>query len=263
MGLEELAQQKEAYSTASKFKRAHIISAYSWALNLKPCSPGERVSLPCLSSSLLSGSELHRGRWEDLGRDPKTQNEVAHGPQAGSALLESGLAETSEAESLVNHSPGQGLCSSPPPLPTTGSQGAAPGRGTLDCWFKSGGHCPFGCRYLNFYKRTMDFLLRNKIISSKEVTLPIVSAAISHLWQTFSEERKTIILQAWERTQKGLVGSCPEPACPEGSVKDSGVDSQGASCSLVSTPEEVSQPTGEKGWIEMTPSPVPGDARGS
>lgn len=149
------------------------------------------------------------------------------------------------------------------PLPTTGSQGAAPSRGTLDCWFKSGGHCPFGCRYLNFYKRTMDFLIRNEFISSNEVTLPIVSAAISHLWQTFSEERKTFILQALERTQKGLVGSCPEPACPEGSVKDSGVDSQGASCSLISTPEEVSRPTGEKGWIGMTPSPVSGDARGS
>ncbi|MXQ92834.1 hypothetical protein E5288_WYG002843 [Bos mutus] len=94
-------------------------------------------------------------------------------------------------------------------------------------------------RYLNFYKRTMDFLIRNEFISSNEVTLPIVSAAISHLWQTFSEERKTFILQALERTQKGLVGSCPEPACPEGSVKDSGVDSQGASCSLISTPEEI------------------------
>nr|XP_005906992.1 PREDICTED: stimulated by retinoic acid gene 8 protein homolog [Bos mutus] len=103
----------------------------------------------------------------------------------------------------------------------------------------SGGHCPFGCRYLNFYKRTMDFLIRNEFISSNEVTLPIVSAAISHLWQTFSEERKTFILQALERTQKGLVGSCPEPACPEGSVKDSGVDSQGASCLLISTPEEI------------------------
>ncbi|XP_068828723.1 stimulated by retinoic acid gene 8 protein homolog [Capricornis sumatraensis] len=94
-------------------------------------------------------------------------------------------------------------------------------------------------RYLSFYKRTMDFLVRNRIISSKEVTLPIVSAAISHLWQTVSEERKTIFLKAWEQAQSSLVGSCPEPACPEGSMKDSGVDSQGASCSLVSTPEEI------------------------
>lgn len=90
----------------------------------------------------------------------------------------------------------------------------------------------------------MDFLIRNKIISSKEVTLPIVSAAISHLWQILSEEMKTILLQAWEQTQSGLVGSYPEPACAEDSMKDSGVDSQGASCSLVSTPEEVSRPTG-------------------
>ncbi|XP_040115828.1 stimulated by retinoic acid gene 8 protein homolog [Oryx dammah] len=94
-------------------------------------------------------------------------------------------------------------------------------------------------RYLSFYKQTMDFLIRNRIISSNEVTLPVVSAAISHLWQTLSEERKTILLQAWEQAQSGLVGSCPEPDCPEGSMKDSGVDSQGASCSLVSTPEEI------------------------
>lgn len=79
VGLEELAQQKEAYSTASKFKRAPIMSAHSWALNLKPCSPGERVSLPFLSYSLLSDSELRRGRWEDLEGTPKhkTKSPVA------------------------------------------------------------------------------------------------------------------------------------------------------------------------------------------
>ncbi|XP_062957458.1 stimulated by retinoic acid gene 8 protein homolog isoform X2 [Cynocephalus volans] len=85
--------------------------------------------------------------------------------------------------------------------------------------------------YLTFYKQTMDLLTGHGIISSQEVMLPIVSAAISHLWQTLSEEHKASLLQAC--AQKHL----PGPA--EGSVRDSGVDSQGASCSLVSTPEEI------------------------
>jgi hypothetical protein len=93
----------------------------------------------------------------------------------------------------------------------------------------------------------MDLLTGSNIITSQEVTLPTVSAAISHLWQTLSEEKKASLLQAW--TQKnsglpGLEGTCLEPTYAEGSLKDSGVDSQGASCSLVSTPEEVSRSCG-------------------
>ncbi|XP_028722080.1 stimulated by retinoic acid gene 8 protein homolog [Peromyscus leucopus] len=97
-------------------------------------------------------------------------------------------------------------------------------------------------RYLNFYKQTMDLLTMNGIISPQEVTLPIVSAAISHLWQTLSEEKKACLLQVWEQQNSSfsdLTEACLELACVEGSVKDSGVDSQGASCSLESTPEEV------------------------
>ncbi|ELK13831.1 Stimulated by retinoic acid protein 8 protein like protein [Pteropus alecto] len=97
-------------------------------------------------------------------------------------------------------------------------------------------------RYLNFYKHTMDLLIRNGIVSSQEVTLPIVSAAISHLWQNLSEDRKTSLLQAWAQEHSGLPGlpgACQETACTEGSMKDSGVDSQGASCSLMSSPEEL------------------------
>ncbi|XP_004707882.2 stimulated by retinoic acid gene 8 protein homolog [Echinops telfairi] len=96
-------------------------------------------------------------------------------------------------------------------------------------------------RYLTFYKQTMNLLTSYGIISSWEATLPIVSAAISHLWQTLSEERKTSLLQAWAQhsSLSGLPEACGEPTYTEGSMKDSGVDSQGASCSLVSTPEEV------------------------
>lgn len=102
-------------------------------------------------------------------------------------------------------------------------------------------------RYLNFYKQTMDLLTMNSIISPQEATLPIVSAAISHLWQTLSEEKKANLLQVWEQQNSSfsdLTQACLELACVEGSVKDSGVDSQGASCSLESTPEEVSRPVG-------------------
>ncbi|KAG8523330.1 Stimulated by retinoic acid gene 8 protein, partial [Galemys pyrenaicus] len=96
-------------------------------------------------------------------------------------------------------------------------------------------------RYLNFYKQTMDLLTGSGIVSSKEVTLPIVSAAISHLWQNLSEEWKASLLQAWLQKQSlpGLSAAGQEPAGTQGSLKDSGVDSQGASCSLVSTPEEI------------------------
>ncbi|GAB1290675.1 Stimulated by retinoic acid gene 8 protein [Apodemus speciosus] len=97
-------------------------------------------------------------------------------------------------------------------------------------------------RYLNFYKQTMDLLTMNSIISAQEVTLPIVSAAISHLWQTLSEEKKARLLQVWEQqhsTFSDLTEACLALAGAEGSTKDSGVDSQGASCSLESTPEEI------------------------
>ncbi|CAO2603163.1 Stimulated by retinoic acid gene 8 protein, partial [Lemmus lemmus] len=97
-------------------------------------------------------------------------------------------------------------------------------------------------RYLNFYKQTMDLLTMNSIITPQEVTLPIVSAAISHLWQTLSEEKKASLLQAWEQQSRSfsdLTEACLELACAEDSVKDSGVESQGASCSLESTQEEI------------------------
>ncbi|OBS80269.1 hypothetical protein A6R68_21527, partial [Neotoma lepida] len=96
-------------------------------------------------------------------------------------------------------------------------------------------------RYLNFYKQMMDLLTLNSIISPEEVTFPIVSAAISHLWQTLSEEMKACLLQVWEQQNSSfsdLTEACLELACVDGSVKDE-VDSQGASCSLESTPEEV------------------------
>ncbi|XP_003475403.2 stimulated by retinoic acid gene 8 protein homolog [Cavia porcellus] len=96
-------------------------------------------------------------------------------------------------------------------------------------------------RYLSFYRQTMDLLIGNGIVSSQETSQPIISAAISHLWQTLSEDRKASVLQAWTQQHDDPLGLsiCPQLACAEESMKDSGVDSQGASCSLLSTPEEV------------------------
>lgn len=128
--------------------------------------------------------------------------------------------------------------------PSRGIPRSRPGEGPPAAGFRSGSCCPSCYRYLNFYKQTMDLLIGNGIVSSQEVTLPIVSAAISHLWQILSEERKADLLRAWAQKHGGVAGTCQEPACAEGSVKDSGVDSQGASCSLVSTPEEVRGPDG-------------------
>ncbi|XP_027698189.1 stimulated by retinoic acid gene 8 protein homolog [Vombatus ursinus] len=98
-------------------------------------------------------------------------------------------------------------------------------------------------RYLYFYKQTVDLLIQNGVISPEQVTLPIVSTAISHLWQELPEEKRGSILRACSQRQSGSVNAeAPgrEPACAaEGSVKDSGVGSQEASGSLVSTPEEI------------------------
>uniref|UniRef100_A0A8C9L7H1 Uncharacterized protein n=1 Tax=Pavo cristatus TaxID=9049 RepID=A0A8C9L7H1_PAVCR len=100
--------------------------------------------------------------------------------------------------------------------------------------------CPF--RYLYFYKHTVDLLREHGIVSTEEVPLPVVSTAISHLWQELSEERRDSILQYCSQRdfRLGPADACQEPACTDGDVRDSGGNSEEASGSLVSTPEEVS-----------------------
>ncbi|NWV06571.1 STRA8 protein, partial [Ptilonorhynchus violaceus] len=96
-------------------------------------------------------------------------------------------------------------------------------------------------RYLYFYKHTVDLLIEHGIVCTGEVPLPEVSTAISHLWQELSEESRDSILQYC--SQRDFLmdpkAACQEPACPEGSVRDSGGNSEEASGSSVSTPEEV------------------------
>ncbi|NXM15748.1 STRA8 protein, partial [Ploceus nigricollis] len=96
-------------------------------------------------------------------------------------------------------------------------------------------------RYLYFYKHTVDLLIEHGIVCTGEAPLPEVSTAISHLWQELSEESRDSILQYC--SQRDFLmdpkAACPEPACTEGSVRDSGGNSEEASGSSVSTPEEV------------------------
>ncbi|NXK95869.1 STRA8 protein, partial [Formicarius rufipectus] len=99
----------------------------------------------------------------------------------------------------------------------------------------------FHSRYLYFYKHTVDLLIEHGIVCTGEVPLPEVSTAISHLWQELSEESRDSILQYCSQ-RDFLVdskASCQEPACTEGSVRDSRGNSEEASGSSLSTPEEV------------------------
>ncbi|XP_044534231.1 stimulated by retinoic acid gene 8 protein homolog [Gracilinanus agilis] len=98
-------------------------------------------------------------------------------------------------------------------------------------------------RYLYFYKQTVGLLIENGVVSPEQVTLPIVSTAISHVWQELPEDKRESILQACAQIQSDFAeaeAACAEPpSAAEDSVKDSGVGSQEAAGSLVSTPEEI------------------------
>ncbi|XP_074757555.1 stimulated by retinoic acid gene 8 protein homolog [Athene noctua] len=96
-------------------------------------------------------------------------------------------------------------------------------------------------RYLYFYKHTVDLLIEHGIVCTEEVRLPEVSTTISHLWQELSEERRDSILQYC--SQRDLLmdpkAACQEPACTQGSVRDSRGNSEEAGGSSVPTPDEV------------------------
>ncbi|XP_068258416.1 stimulated by retinoic acid gene 8 protein homolog [Nyctibius grandis] len=96
-------------------------------------------------------------------------------------------------------------------------------------------------RYLYFYKHSVDLLIEHGIVCTKEMALPEVSTAVSHLWQELSEERRDSILQYC--IQRDFImdpkAACQEPVCTEGSMRDSRGNSEEASGSSVSTLEEV------------------------
>lgn len=70
----------------------------------------------------------------------------------------------------------------------------------------------------------------------------MISMAISHLWQELSEERRDSVLQYCSQRDFLLdpKAACQEPVCTDGDMRDSQGNSDEASGSSVSTPEEVS-----------------------
>ncbi|XP_025026335.1 stimulated by retinoic acid gene 8 protein homolog [Python bivittatus] len=98
-------------------------------------------------------------------------------------------------------------------------------------------------RYLYFYKQTIDLLVDNAVVTPEEVMLPVVSTAVSHLWQGLPEDRRDSVLQYCSQRQNfisDIKTASQEPACTdESSVRDSGTNSQEASGSVASTPEEI------------------------
>ncbi|KAM6435890.1 stimulated by retinoic acid gene 8 protein homolog isoform 2-T5 [Liasis olivaceus] len=98
-------------------------------------------------------------------------------------------------------------------------------------------------RYLYFYKQTVDLLVDNAVVTPEEVMLPVVSTAVSHLWQGLPEDRRDSVLQYCSQRQNfisDIKTASQEPACTdESSVRDSGTNSQEASGSVASTPEEI------------------------
>ncbi|KAE8613325.1 hypothetical protein XENTR_v10007670 [Xenopus tropicalis] len=98
-------------------------------------------------------------------------------------------------------------------------------------------------RYMQFYQQTMDTLVENTVISQEEVSNPVVSKAVADLWQDLSQEG-TVELYL-ESCQQARIAAhalaCSENVgCSGTTVRDSGAESQEASCSYVSsTPEEM------------------------
>uniref|UniRef100_A0A4W3IUF6 Uncharacterized protein n=1 Tax=Callorhinchus milii TaxID=7868 RepID=A0A4W3IUF6_CALMI len=96
---------------------------------------------------------------------------------------------------------------------------------------------PFPHLYLYFYKETMDLLVENVIVSVEQIGLPIVSKAISHLWQGMSAEKKAVIFKKCLSPSKAITLQLPMQM--DYSLRDKMLDSQGASASSESTPDEM------------------------
>ncbi|XP_055506875.1 stimulated by retinoic acid gene 8 protein homolog [Leucoraja erinacea] len=96
--------------------------------------------------------------------------------------------------------------------------------------------------YLNFYKETVDLLVENRIVSMEQITLPVVSKAISHLWQQMSMEGKAAI---FKKCSQRVCFSPSEqltlqiPLQIDHAARDRILDSQGASASSESNQDEV------------------------
>nr|XP_014341198.1 PREDICTED: stimulated by retinoic acid gene 8 protein homolog [Latimeria chalumnae] len=97
--------------------------------------------------------------------------------------------------------------------------------------------------YLYFYKKTADELVESRIISMEHISLPVVSKAISHLWQNLPREKKRDIFRQCSQRERDTPADRWHPPqvtlCAESQTAECTLDSQGASGSFESTPEEV------------------------
>ncbi|KAM4039827.1 stimulated by retinoic acid gene 8 protein homolog [Anomaloglossus baeobatrachus] len=97
-------------------------------------------------------------------------------------------------------------------------------------------------KYLRFYKQTVDLLVEDSVVSPLQVTHPVVSKAISSLWQELLQSGRT---SSYQSCLSRSAASCsfsspPDAGGTSGGIRDSGAESQEASSSfLSSTPEEI------------------------
>ncbi|XP_073423608.1 stimulated by retinoic acid gene 8 protein homolog [Dendrobates tinctorius] len=99
-------------------------------------------------------------------------------------------------------------------------------------------------KYLRFYKQTVDLLVDSMVVSQAQVTLPVVSKAISNLWQELLRSGKTNNYQNYLSQDRTAAlcsfSSPPDTGCRNGRIRDSGAESQEATSSfLSSTPEDI------------------------
>ncbi|XP_066445284.1 stimulated by retinoic acid gene 8 protein homolog [Eleutherodactylus coqui] len=98
-------------------------------------------------------------------------------------------------------------------------------------------------RYMHFYKETVDMLLENKVVPPGQVTHPVVSKAISNLWEELLRDGKTNIYQR-RLSEARNTAACPltyhsDAGYTDGGRRGSEAESQEASSSFLSTPEDV------------------------
>ncbi|KAJ8411362.1 hypothetical protein AAFF_G00173680 [Aldrovandia affinis] len=80
--------------------------------------------------------------------------------------------------------------------------------------------------YLIFYRQTVERLLGGRVLSLEQTSLPVVSEAISGLWESLAPERRTAF---WEQGSFAWAISSNAPPLPDTPGWSSQTNSQGAS----------------------------------
>ena len=91
-----------------------------------------------------------------------------------------------------------------------------------------------------FYRQTVEKLVYCGVLGPGQTGLPVVSDAISGLWDSMSPERRAAYHSfAPQQGPPSWVGLSDRPPGPEPHLQTSQADSQGATASSTSTYEEV------------------------